>query len=58
MLTHILIVDGDASAAGGSVCADMLMDTPVTPPATANTTLASGKKKSKQKNKIQQKIHS
>lgn len=49
--THILVVDGDSLAAGVFVRADMLVDTPVTPPATANTPLASSRAHSKKKKK-------
>lgn len=40
-LTHISIEDGDSFAADLFVCTNMLVDTPVTPPSTANTPLAS-----------------
>lgn len=38
-----MVVDGDSLVAGVFVCADMLVDAPVTPPAAANTPLASGR---------------
>lgn len=40
-LTHISIEDGDSFAADLFVCTNMLVDTPVTPPSTAYTPLAS-----------------
>lgn len=43
LCTYILIVNGDSLAASAFMCADMLVDTPVTPPTTANTPLASGR---------------
>ena len=40
MVTHVAVVDGDSLPACVFMCADVLVDAPVTPPATANTTLA------------------
>lgn len=57
-MTHMLVVDGDSMAAGVFMCADMLMNTPITPPATANTPLASGRRRNKRadNSKIRRKL--
>lgn len=44
--THILVVDSHSFGADMFMCADMLVDTPVTPPTTADTPLASGREHS------------
>lgn len=53
-LTYISIENCDSFAANLFVCTNMLVDAPVAPPATANTSLASVQTKST--NKIQQNI--
>lgn len=42
-MTYVVVVDGDSLTAGVFVCADMLVDAPVTSPAAADTPLASGR---------------
>lgn len=44
--THILVVDSHSFGTDVFMCADMLVDTPVTPPTTADTPLASGREHS------------
>lgn len=51
-----MVVDGDSLVAGVFVCADMLVDAPVTPPAAANTPLASGRAYSRRTSRMTKQI--